>query len=417
MRTQQQEDRAPRRFSLPHDFWFLLVVLALGLSTVFALSQGANLVRPGFHFSVTERPVQQQLYPFPPKTGLMQPAVDAQSNVWVGEMYANRLARLNSQTGVVTAWKVPHGQDGVMETTIGPDGGVWFVEQSANYIGRFDPTTHTFRLFPLGDVHGRPFGPQDLQFDRQGNLWFTGPISGSIGRLQLHTGKIQFWLAPAPRAGMAATPFGLTVTPAGQVWFGYLTGGAIGHFDPATNRITLVHLPNQNAQLFSLDADARGQIWFSEMNPGVLGMLDPTSGKVTELPVPNRAGQVAALYELVAAPTGEIWCANSGTNTLVRYAPQKRRYTLFTLSPSTGAAYGLARGAAGQLWLTYSSASTGNAVGKITPELASSRSAARNTADSRPMKAPNRVDTGSTLNKPPLSGARARAETRFPFPG
>ena len=275
-----------------------------------------------------------------------------------------------------------------MDTAIGPDGGVWFVEQSANYIGRFDPTTKAFRVFPLGTVHGRPFGPQDLQFDQHGTLWFTGPGSGSIGQLHPQTGKIQIWPAPPPRTGMAATPFGLTVTATGQVWFGYLTGGAIGHVDPATKQITLVHLPNQNVQVFSLSADARGQVWFAEMNPGVLGMLNPASGKVTEFPVPDRAGQVAALYELVAAPTGEIWCANSGSNTLVRYSPRKRSYILYPLSTGTGAAYGLARDAVGQLWLTYSSATTGNAVGKITPEPTSKFPTARKTAGLRPRKAP-----------------------------
>jgi streptogramin lyase len=53
----------------------------------------------------TVRVAQRHLYTFSTSdVGLMQPAVDAQGNVWVGEMHANRLGCLNSQTGVVTSW-------------------------------------------------------------------------------------------------------------------------------------------------------------------------------------------------------------------------------------------------------------------------------------------------------------------------
>src|SRR5205807_8101828 len=68
--------------------------------------------------------------------GLMQPAVDAQGNVWVGEMATNRLCRLNSHTGEVTTWQPPDARFGIMMTAIDPSGNVWFVEQNANYIGR-----------------------------------------------------------------------------------------------------------------------------------------------------------------------------------------------------------------------------------------------------------------------------------------
>jgi streptogramin lyase len=37
----------------------------------------------------------------------MQPAVDAQGQVWAGEMHVNRLGFLNSRTGAVTSWQPP----------------------------------------------------------------------------------------------------------------------------------------------------------------------------------------------------------------------------------------------------------------------------------------------------------------------
>jgi hypothetical protein len=44
--------------------------------------------------------------------GLMQPTVDAQGNLWVGEMSANRLARLDVSTGQVRTWNRQGGTVG-----------------------------------------------------------------------------------------------------------------------------------------------------------------------------------------------------------------------------------------------------------------------------------------------------------------
>src|SRR5438128_6767939 len=183
------------------DAWFLLVVLLLGIITIFALSNGtailkqqANSIQPGTPPATTTsgtpapparvlvRTAQTHLYPFPSSNiGLMQPAVDAQGNVWVGEMYANRLARLDSRTGFVTTWEPPNGKNGLMTAVIDTHGNVWFVEQGANYIGRFDPVRQAFRIFPLGTVQARPMAPQALRFDAKGLLWFTAAGAGTVG--------------------------------------------------------------------------------------------------------------------------------------------------------------------------------------------------------------------------------------------
>ena len=102
---------------------------------------------------------QRRLYTFSTtNVGLMQPAVDAQDNVWIGEMHSNLFGRLDTHTGVVTTWTPPGGQYGIMTSTIDAQGNIWFAEQIANYIGRFDPRQQTFRIFSLGTWQGNPTG-------------------------------------------------------------------------------------------------------------------------------------------------------------------------------------------------------------------------------------------------------------------
>ncbi len=62
-------------------------------------------VTPVPPISTAMRTAQRHLYLFSPSNvGLMLPAVDAHGNVWIGEMNANRLGRLNTQTGLVSSW-------------------------------------------------------------------------------------------------------------------------------------------------------------------------------------------------------------------------------------------------------------------------------------------------------------------------
>ena len=315
--------------------------------------------------AVVERQAQAHIYPFPSSNnGLMLPSVDTQGTIWVGEMYANTLARLNTRTGAVTTWEQPHCESGIMSTTVDAHGTIWFVEQNADYIGRFDPIQQTFQVFPLGTINGHFMGPQALQFDATGKLWFTAMAGGRIGRLDPTTGAIQSWAVPSPAAGVRPYPFSLIVTARGRVWFSYLTGGAVGELNPATGHVTLYHLSSTQAEVFSIASDARGRIWFTEIVPGKLGMIDPTTNTVTEIPVPSLPNKVAALYSIVITRTNDVWFVNNGADALVRYVPGSKQMTFFQLVGTATGPYGLTLAPSGTLWFTLSGTST-NGVGEM----------------------------------------------------
>jgi len=357
------------------DAWFTLLALALGAVTAVALqSASARLVRqvPTTQTARPQsgavvRPAQARSYSMPqPNAGLMQPAVDAEGNVWVGEMTTNLLARLDPHTGIVTTWEPPNGQSGIMDTAIDGQGKVWFVEQNANYLGRFDPVTQTFATFPLGRVNGHSVGPQDLQFDTSGKLWFTELECGGIGRLDPATGTLQSWPVPPPAPGTPSYPFALAVTRDGQIWFGDLAGGAVGHLDPATGHVTLYHLADAQAQVFAMTSDAQGRVWFTELDLGKLGMIDPATGRVTELEVPTTLGIPAGLYGVVVTLDGDVWFASNDANALIRYAPGTKNFTFYQLAVPSSIPYGVALDSADRLWFTTDGAST-NSIGELSP--------------------------------------------------
>jgi hypothetical protein len=50
------------------------------------------------------------------------------------------------------------------------NGDLWFTEQMANKLGRFDPASQNFKEYPLTSGNS---GPHGLVSDNEGNIWFT----------------------------------------------------------------------------------------------------------------------------------------------------------------------------------------------------------------------------------------------------
>src|SRR5206468_1280524 len=160
---------------------------------------------------------QFHLYPFPQSNvGLMQPAVDARGNVWVGEMYANRLARLDPTTGAIQTWPVPPPGAGILSApfslTVLPNGQVWFGDITGGAVGHLDPTTGRITLYQLADPQATIFS---MAHDAKGRIWFTEIVPGRLGMIDPATDRVTELPVPA-MSGHPAFLYGLVVTHNGD---------------------------------------------------------------------------------------------------------------------------------------------------------------------------------------------------------
>lgn len=342
------------------------VALVLGVWRLGDSPPGNSALSPsgtadiGQHAVVRTIPVRQYWLP-QDDAGPALLALDGADHLWFGELKANKLARLDTRSGQTQEWTPRDGRNNLYTTAVGPDGSVWFTEQEASYIGRFNPTTQQFTSYPLGgDSKGTSSsaGPQAVALDRKGNVWFTEVNTGRIGRLDPQTGKLQGWDVPSLPGGSASNhpgltiPFDLVLAPDGGVWFSEVAGGAIGRLDPATGHIRLFSLSDPLAQVFALALDPTGRVWFTELTSGRIGLLDPTTGRISTIPVPKLVGDPTGLYDVIVAPDGAVWCASVGANAIVRYQPGQEAFTLFPLPTSESTPYGLALDHSGTLWFS-----------------------------------------------------------------
>ncbi|HXO34605.1 MAG TPA: hypothetical protein VN901_19855 [Candidatus Acidoferrales bacterium] len=70
---------------------------------------------------------------------------------------------------------------------LAPDGWLWYTGQAANKLGRLDPQTGEFREYPLTKPDS---GPHGLVSDKEGNIWFTAISAGYVGKVDPKTSEI-----------------------------------------------------------------------------------------------------------------------------------------------------------------------------------------------------------------------------------
>ena len=90
---------------------------------------------------------------------------------------ANEVAKITT-AGVITAFTASGAPTGI---TKGPDGNLWFTEQSGNNIGQIT-TAGVITLFAIPTSDSEPTG---IAAAPDGNIWFTECTGNNIGKVVL----------------------------------------------------------------------------------------------------------------------------------------------------------------------------------------------------------------------------------------
>ncbi len=190
-------------------------------------------------------------------------------NLWFTEQSGNKIGRL-TPAGSVTEFVIPTDRSLPADICAGPDGNVWFVESNTNAIGRITPggqiTEFPGPSRPI-TYHGGKSDVTGIVAGHDGNLWFTEQDSG-IGRITT-AGQITEFRLPSG----SATPYAISAGPDGNVWFTDLGANAIGRITP-NGQVTEFSIPTPLSLPFGIAAGPGGNIWFGEKNTAQLGRLN-----------------------------------------------------------------------------------------------------------------------------------------------
>jgi virginiamycin B lyase len=266
---------------------------------------------------------------------------------------------------------------------VAPDGAIWITLALGNRLARFDPITETFQVHEIA----AGIYPHTLRFDRRGRIWYTLSASNHVGRFDPATGKqtqirlpartlkqelalrfmpLFFWLdehfesidlrgdASASADGFnLPVPYGIDIAPDGGVWFSQLNENRIGRIDPETLAVELIETPFPAPR--RLRFDARGRLWIPSFTSGRIASFDPATGQFEEIPLPTQPLAGETPYALAVNPiTQHVWVCGTNSDSLIRYEPEARRFTVYPLSTRVTFTRELDFDAEGRVWTSDS---------------------------------------------------------------
>jgi len=285
------------------------------------------------------------------------PAVGPDGSLWVTEQRANKLGRLDPNTGQFREYPLKTPDSGPHGLVADRDGNIWFTAISAGYVGKLDPNTADITEYRAAG--NREVDPHTPVFDQSGILWFTNEESSLVGRLDPKTGEIK--LQPTPTAH--AVPYGIVVTREGVPFFCEFGTNRLASIDPKSLAIQEYPLP-QGARPRRLALAPDGTIYYSDFERGYLGHFYPATGRAEEWASPG--GPHSEPYGIAVTLDGMVWYSESGVkpNTLVRFDPKTKTFASRTIPSGGGVVRNMAVAPDGRIYLACSGV---NKVAIVTP--------------------------------------------------
>jgi virginiamycin B lyase len=283
-------------------------------------------------------PAEMTFYQLPAGSYPHDVAPAPDGTVWFSGQSQGFAGRFDPRTGQLE--KIPLGRGAAPHGVIvGPDGNAWFTEGGQNAIARVDARTKAVKLFPLPSE----FAGANLNtavFDRSGTVWFTGQ-SGVYGRVDPANGKVEAWKAPK-----GAGAYGITVTPAGDVWYASLAGDHIARIDAASGAATVIDPPRRGVGPRRIWSDSRGMLWVSFWHGGGIGRYDPATKTWTTYPMPQSKSGTYAVY---VDDQDRVWATDWPANAIQRFDPKTESYATFR-SDRRGTSVRQLLGRPGETW-------------------------------------------------------------------
>jgi virginiamycin B lyase len=128
-------------------------------------------------------------YPIPLKGAVARKmGTDSEGNIWVGLHVPGKLMKVDHKTVAMTIFDPPTKDSGAYSVQGDPKSKlVWFSQQHADQIARFNPETQTFTEFPLATAeedHRRI----EIDPNNSNRIWWSGNLSGRMGYIELLDG-------------------------------------------------------------------------------------------------------------------------------------------------------------------------------------------------------------------------------------
>jgi len=194
----------------------------------------------------------------------------------------------------------------------GPDGNIWFTNQTAGQIGVIPAVTHVPVLVNLTNA---ACAPTAITAGPDGRMWFTEQAAATIGAITLDGKTISEY------AAQGTSPTGIAAGPDGALWYTLQGTNAIGRMT-AVGAATTFALKTAAAMPQGIALGTKdGNLWFTENAAGQIAQITPL-GVQTEWAVPTPTGGAKpAPTGIVGSADGTLWFSDAANSRIVKFTP------------------------------------------------------------------------------------------------
>ncbi|HEX8829384.1 MAG TPA: hypothetical protein VF778_14875, partial [Xanthobacteraceae bacterium] len=200
-----------------------------------------------------------------------------------------------STRAIVTEYDIGRPTSEPHDVVVDDTGAVWYSDFGELFISKFDPKTLKLTEYPTKNFKpDAPVGNLDLEFDKEGKLWFDTMYQGALGTIDPKTGETKFYpLSPEWNDNRVQLNFvGLRHDVDGKVWTKSVGTQDIFRLDLATGKWERFHPTDQlppggHYSMYQVISDSKNNLWMAEFNEGYLGTIDAKTGAVKWFPMPT----------------------------------------------------------------------------------------------------------------------------------
>ena len=246
----------------------------------------------------------------------------------------------------IKEWQVSYDASRPRDPFADSASSVWFVGQRGGYLAHLDVQTGQFTKIDLKQGSG----PHNLIVGSDGVVWYAGNLNQMIGRYDPETNNIQEIMMPDKRA---RDPHTLIFDKNEEnIWFTVQGGNMMGRLNIKTRQVDLIPSRTQRSRPYGIKIAPDNSIWVVLFGSNKLAHIDPETLAHDEIELPRPEARPRRL-EVTA--DGNIWYVDYAKGMLGRYQPRTAKFTEWQMPQGEGARpYGMASDASGRLWMVAS---------------------------------------------------------------
>ncbi len=236
-------------------------------------------------------------------------------HIFITTSYQQRLVEFDPVSKEFTNHKM---DDGYYPHTVRVDqqDRVWFTMALSNQIAMFDRANKSFKMF---DLPNRSI--------REG---FTVSAMGIILKLMDWGLPLANWFPIDEQSTGVPLPYGIDITPNGDIWFARLHADSIGKIDAKTLAVTLYDTPFVGPR--RLRTDSKGNLWIAAFPESMIVKFDPKSETFTNYPLPVEPFGSETPYSLnVDTQRDIVWVNGNTSDALYSYDIDNKQWQHFPL--------------------------------------------------------------------------------------